>query len=366
MKYTDISKQKKMSLYEPRNNGFSKFIFLAVILFLIGTVLYVFRGKIKQAFNPVSIIASVSASNILETDGRTNILVLGSDVRNSGAESGRYLTDTMIIVSIGSVDGDIVMVSLPRDLWITEHYSKLNAVYELQGMDALKNTLFEVTGIPIHYHVVVTFDLFEQAIDILGGIEVTVENAFTDYYYPIEGMENSTCGMTPEKIAKATGEFDYPCRWKRIDFETGKQTMDATTALEFARSRHGTNNEGTDFARSKRQQKVIIAIKDKAMSLETLFNPTKVKGLYDAYSKNVDTNMDLKTLESFYLLSQQINFDKVVSVVLDDTSEADNGGLLYNPVDTTLYGGSWVLIPRTGDFSQVKAYMQKYIFGERQ
>ena len=142
--------------------------------------------------------------------------------------------------------------------------------------------------------------------------------------------------------------------------------MDATTALEFSRSRHASGTEGTDFARAKRQQEVILAIKNKVLSMQTWSNPVKLKGLYDAYAQNVVTNMDLKTLESLYLVSQQINFDKAVSIVLDDSTEADKGGLLYNPVDTTLYGGAWVLIPRTGDYSQIHAYMQKYIFGEKQ
>jgi LCP family protein required for cell wall assembly len=365
MKYTDISKQKKMAIYEPKNKGFSKFVLLAVILLLIGSVLYLFRGKIKQVFNPISIIANVSASNLLETDGRTNILVLGTDTRAAGnAESSHALTDTMIVVSIGIVDNDVVMVSLPRDLWVSQYHDKINAVYEIADIDALKSVVEEVTGIPIHYYGVVTFDLFEQAIKVLGGIDITVDNTFTDRYYPIEGMENSLCGITGD-TAKLK-ETDFPCRWKTISFAAGPQTMDATTALEFARSRHGNNNEGTDFARAKRQQKVIIAVKNKALSLQTLLNPAKLKGLYDAYSQNVVTNMDFKTLESFYLMSQQVNFDKVTSIVLDDSTDALNGGLLYNPIDSTLYGGKWVLIPRTGDYSQVHAYMQKYIFGEKQ
>jgi polyisoprenyl-teichoic acid--peptidoglycan teichoic acid transferase len=388
MKYTDISKQKRMAIYEPRNRGFSRFALLAIILLLIGSVLYIFRGKIRQAFNPVSIIANVSAANLLETDGRTNILVLGSDKRDAGAESGRVLTDTMMIISIGTVDNDIVMVSLPRDLWISNYScttdicngamyesTKLNAVYEFGGPNEVRKVVQDVTGIPIHYYALVDFNLFEQAITTLGGVNVDVKTAFTDNYYPIEGKENDTCGKskeeinkTIEEIAKGTTstELSFPCRFKTISFQTGVQSMDATTALEFSRSRHASGSEGTDFARAKRQQEVILAIKNKALSMQTLFNPVKLKGLYDAYSKNVDTNMDLKTLESFYLLSQQINFDKAVSIVLDDSTEADKGGLLYNPVDTTLYGGAWVLIPRSGDFSQVHAYMQKYIFGEKQ
>lgn len=375
MKYTDISKQKKMAIYEPRSKGFSKFILLAVILLLIGAILYTFRGKIRQVFNPISIIANVSASNLFETDGRTNILILGADTRDTGTESGHVLTDTMMIVSIGNIDNDIVMISLPRDLWIAKYHDKINAVYELGGIEELRNTVLEVTGIPIHYYVLVTFDLFKQTIDVLGGIDVNVDNALTDNYYPIEGKETDSCGKSQAEAQKlideifkniTSTELAFPCRFKTISFQTGAQTMDSTTALEFARSRHASGSEGTDFARAKRQQKVIVAIKDKALSMQTLFNPVKLKGLYDAYAKNIVTNMDLKTLESFYLLSQQINFDKAVSVVLDDRSEADKGGLLYSPVDTTLYANKWVLIPRTGDYSQIHAYMQKYIFGEKQ
>ena len=141
--------------------------------------------------------------------------------------------------------------------------------------------------------------------------------------------------------------------------------MNSTTALEFVRSRHGDNGENTDFARARRQQEVISAAKAKALSLDTLLNPTKMKGLYDAYSANVVTNIDFQTAQSFYLLSQKLDFTKVVSVVLDNNSEADKGGLLYHPVDSTLYSNQWVLIPQTGDFSQIHAYFQKYLFGEK-
>lgn len=374
MKYTDISKQRNMLEKQPNNKGLVKSVLLLVVLGVIGGSLYLFRDSIKQTFNPITIVSNVAAANLKEDDGRTNILVIGSDKREDGAESGRLLTDTMIIVSIGTVDNDIVMISLPRDLWIPKYQYKLNAILEiaemkgLNGMEELKNTVQDVTGIPIHYQVLVTFDLFEEVITELGGIDVNVDNSFTDTLYPIEGRENDLCGKTQEDIEKLgdkISEYDFPCRFETIKFDAGNVEMDGKTALKFARSRHGNNNENTDFARAKRQQKVILAIKNKALSLQTLLNPSKMKGLYDAYATNVDTNIDFQTIESFYLLSQKLDFSKVVSVVLDDRSEADNGGLLYNPVDSTLYGNQWVLIPQTGDFSQIHAYVQKYLFGDK-
>ncbi|KKS27647.1 MAG: cell envelope-related transcriptional attenuator, partial [candidate division WWE3 bacterium GW2011_GWC1_42_102] len=255
--------------------------------------------------------------------------------------------------SIGKVDKDVVLISLPRDLWVKDANGshKINAVYAFskdgEGADNLRAVLQDVLGIPIHYHVMVSFDLFKEIIDILGGVEVTVDTAFTDYEYPVENMEINNCG----------------CRYEKIVFNQGAQTMDGETALKFVRSRHGTNNENTDFARSRRQQKIITAIKNKSLSIQTLVNPAKLKSLYDAYSQNTDTDVDFGAVNSFYLLSQQINFDRVVSVVLDDRSPADQGGLLYAPADKTLYNNQYVLVPQTGDYVQIHAFVQRYLFG---
>jgi len=338
-------------------------------------VAFVFKDKILAAFNPISVVATIAGTNLKETDGRTNVLILGSDRRVAGAESGRpVLTDTILVASIGKVDKDVVLISLPRDLWVKDLNGshKINSVYAFskggEGADNLRAVLQDVLGIPIHYHVMVSFDLFQEIIDILGGVEVTVDTSFTDYAYPIENMEDNKCGRTDEEIKKMGEEGKseleiYFCRYEKIVFNQGVQSMNGDTALKFVRSRHGTNNENTDFARSRRQQKIITAIKNKSLSIQTLVNPTKLKNLYDAYAQNTDTDIDFGAVNSFYLLSQQINFDRVVSVVLDDRSPADQGGLLYAPGDKTLYNGQYVLIPQTGDYVQIHAFVQRYLFG---
>ena len=338
-------------------------------------VAFVFKDRILAAFNPISVIATVAGTNLKETDGRTNVLILGSDRRVTGAEAGRsVLTDTILVASIGKVDKDVVLISLPRDLWVKDFNGshKINAVYAFskdgEGADNLKAVLQDVLGIPIHYYALVSFDLFKEIIDILGGVEVTVDTAFADYEYPVENMEINRCGRTNEEIKKMEEEGKsnpeiYFCRYEKIVFNQGVQTMDGETALKFVRSRHGNNNENTDFARSRRQQKIITAIKNKSLSIQTLVNPAKLKNLYDAYAQNTDTDIDFGAVNSFYLLSQQINFDRVVSVVLDDRSPADQGGLLFAPTDKTLYNGQYVLIPQTGDYVQIHAFVQRYLFG---
>jgi LCP family protein required for cell wall assembly len=382
-----MSKQKKMTISQSRNDGKARLFLLIIGILTIGASLYFFKDKIKEAFNPITVVGGTTKLNIKQDDGRTNILLLGSDKRNTGAESGRdTLTDTILVASIGNVDNDVVLISLPRDLWVPNYTlengysysSKINEVYTRSGIEELKKQMEIVLGIPIHYHVMVTFDLFENVINILGGIDVDVENSFTDYSYPIEGKENDLCGKSQEEADKIISEAvekelnlervafeNFSCRWETISFEKGLQTMDGNTALKYARSRHGDNGEGTDFARSKRQQNVISAIKNKALSLETLINPGKIKDLYNQYAENVDTNIDLQSVQSFYSLSQKLDFEKIISIVLDDRSEANEGGLLYHPSDMTLYRNQYVLVPQTGDFSQIHAYVQKYLFGNR-
>lgn len=386
MKYTDMSKQKKMSIVESNNDGKTKLFLLIIGIISIAGLLFLFRDNIKEAFNPVTMVGGSSTKiNVKQTDGRTNILLLGSDKRNVGTESSRNtLTDTILIASIGNVENDVVLISLPRDLWVSNYTlengytysSKINEVYTNAGMEELKKQLEVVLGIPIHYHVMVTFDLFENIINIIGGIEVNVENSFTDYQYPIEGYEASTCGLSQEDVEKIEKEAEennvlvnypsvFPCRYETITFEKGLQTMDGNKALKYARSRHGDNGEGDDFARSRRQQTVIMAIKNKALSLETLINPVKLKDLYNQYVENVETDIDLESVQNFYSLSQELDFEKVISIVIDNGNDADEGGLLYHPVDMTLYRNQYVLVPQTGDFTQIHAYVQKYLFGDK-
>lgn len=320
------------------------------ILGIVVAVFALFGKNVTALFSPVSIAGSITQVNLKETDGRTNILVLGSDKRSTGTVTSD-LTDTILIASIGKLDNDVILISVPRDLWVQSpkgYHSKINAIYAYGGVDELQQVLQNVLGIPTHYYTIINFDLFKEVIDILGGVNVNVEKAFTDRLYPIEGKENA-----PENQ-----------RYEVIAFTEGTQIMNGETALKYVRSRKGNNDEGTDFARSKRQQKIILALKEKATSLDTLLNLGKLKNLYDTYSKNVETNIDFATIQAFYDLSKQIDFGKVKSVVLDDRSAADEGGILYAPEDTSLYGGAYVLIPRSGDFSQVRAYVSKYLFSK--
>ena len=190
MKYTDITKQKNILRKNRGDRGLAKLVLLIIVLAAISSVLYIFRDRVKQAFNPVSVVGSIASANFEQTDGRTNVLILGSDKREMGAESTRgTLTDTILDASIGTLDNDVVLISLPRDLWVSNYKlengysysSKINEVYNNGGIEELEKQIEIILGIPIHYHVMVTFNLFEDVINTLGGIDVNVENSFVDY-----------------------------------------------------------------------------------------------------------------------------------------------------------------------------------------
>lgn len=359
MKYKDFGNSVShvhtiRTLNNPKKGGFTKkktLVFVTVLIFLFAFGAF-FTKNAGSFFNPITIAGEISTANLKETDGRTNVLVLGSDQRTkSKINNGAFLTDTILVASIGRVEKNVVLISLPRDLWVkgpSGYSEKINAMYSYGGANEMKASVEEVLGIPIHYYVVVNFDMFTDAIDSLGGVEINVEKSFTDYSYPIEGKENA-----PESQ-----------RYEVINFKAGKQTMNGSTALKYVRSRKGNNGEDTDFARSRRQQLLIMGIKEKMLDPRTILDVTKLTALYKSYSDNVETNIDITTGQGFLFLSKQVAFDKVKSIVLDDRSGADQGGLLYSPEDKTLYGGRYVLIPKAGNFTQLHAYVQRYLFGE--
>jgi len=347
MSYTDLKTQNM-----PQKRGVKKrFALVALVVITLFGIGILFAKNVKALFDPISVVANFTASDLKETDGRTNILILGSDKRETLVDKG-VLTDTLLVASIGRVSKDVVLISIPRDLWVQSpegYHSKINALYDNGGGEEVRQAVENVLGIPVHYWMLIDFKLFEEAIDTLGGVDVNVEKSFTDYFYPIEGKENAP-------------EWE---RYETVKFTEGMQKMDGVAALKYVRSRKGDNDEGTDFARARRQQKVIMAIKDKAGSLDVLLNPAKVKELYDTYSRNIDTNLTFSDIQGFYLLANAVDIQGIKSVILDDRSSAEEGGLLYAPTDTSLYGGAYVLIPQTGDFGQIHAYVQKYLFGDK-
>lgn len=299
-------------------------------------------------FGPVNIFSVVLSQPVLQSDdGRTNILLLGT---GGAKHDGPNLTDTIIVASMitqpdeGQNPLPISLISLPRDIYLDSLEGKINTAYEVglekdAGLTLAKGAAGFVTGLPIHYAVRVDFSVFEKIIDLLDGIEITVPRAFDDYEYPVDGRENDDCG----------GDPTFACRFEHLYFDAGVQTMDGKTALKFIRSRKAQGEEGTDFARARRQQLVIGALKDKILSTQTFRDFKRVQAIYEELKTHIDTDLTNREIASAFNLGLKYRNATIKSIILDLN-------LLDNPPED--YRG-WILLPKSGNWDEVHQFIKK-------
>ena len=285
-----------------------------------------------------------------------NILLLGY---GGGMHQGAYLTDTMMVAHVDLEKNKVVLVSIPRDIWVKVptksevFYSKINAVYQMglfpenyPDLDTryltssenpsgiVKKVVGDVTGLKIDYYVAADFQGFVNMIDNLGGVDIYVTKSFTDKEYPIEGKENDLCGKEEkdlpelEKIATESAPLAFPCRYETISFNRGITHMDGETALKFARSRH-SDEDGGDFRRAQRQQQVIEAVKNKVLSIN--FIP-KIIPVIDELGEHIKT--DVKE-DRFILEGPNASKYTITSYVISDEllneDRSDNGQYIIVP-----------------------------------
>lgn len=270
--------------------------------------------------------------------GNTNILLLGT---GGGDHDGADLTDTIILASIDQENNIIPMLSLPRDFYVDleelDNWSRINQIYEMgskkydseTGIRLLEEAVEDITGVEIHYYVKINFQGFKDIVDSLGGVDINVENAIHDPYYPLDGT----------------------IQYQTFDLAAGLQTLDGETSLKYVRSRKTTS----DFDRSKRQQKLLFAIKETALSKDVLLNPGKITGLYNAASQNFETNLSLRQIIELAKLSETIGKDNISThVITDDPTRC--GGFLYVP-ERDLFGGAFVLVPIGNNYDFIHQYI---------
>jgi len=191
-------------------------------------------------------------------------------------------------------------------------------------MSEAKAMMQEVTGQQIQYGIRLDFQGFVDAVDQIGGVDITVARTLDDYNYPISGAEDDSCGHTPKEIdaftATVSADTDtftfFPCRFKHLHFNPGLQHMDGTTVLDFARSRHGLGIEGSDFARSARQQLIIEAVRNKMIST-SIFSPGKILGLYAIVKKSIDTDITNGELGLFLDHLPSLRSAKIITANID-------------------------------------------------
>jgi LCP family protein required for cell wall assembly len=274
-----------------------------------------------------------------EGDGRVNIMLLGT---GGPGHDGPDLTDTILIASVDPINNKVALLSIPRDLWVkipNNGYQKINAAYadgksesraksltaqERDGLNLLDQTIRPVVGIPIHYHVVLNFKAFRDVVDSLGGVTVDVSE---DLYDPTMAWQNN---------------------WNPVLAKKGRQVMYGKQALLYARSRETSS----DFARGQRQRQLMIAIKNKALSLGTFSNPVKVSKLLSSFGNNVYTDFSLNDMSRLYQISQKIPSNQITSIDLVTPP--------HNFLTTGNMNGLSIVQPRAGlfDYGAITNYIR--------
>lgn len=353
-KYWVSKLKRKLTKYRTLVRGTIIALTLGVFIFSIYSAFPLFLSALKTlARGPKTAFSLVrDPQGILRSKGsRTNVLLLGVGGAN---HEGPELTDSIIVVSVDLSSADTLLLSIPRDIWVASLKTKINSTYYYGeqkkpggGLILVKAAVEEIIGQPVHYAILIDFEGFKQAIDLVGGLEINVPEPLDDYKYPIPGMENAE----PEEL-----------RYEHFHVDPGLQHMSGDRALKYVRSRNAEGSQGTDFARSRHQQQVLMAFKDKALSLETMLSPGKIKELAQTFSDSIKTDLSETEYISLAKLAIGVNMENIRSHTLEvEDNKTGEKGLLINPPPEN-YNGQWVLTGRNGSWEEIHEFVENLFY----
>ena len=398
----DQAPQRSQRSTQPTGRGFGRHLTLIVVIAATAGAIFSYQVSStteSTAFPDFSLVSTIKHFVTAqgrelkgEDEDRVNVLLMG--IGGEGHD-GPQLSDTIIFASYQPSTGAIGMMSLPRDMSVPipgYGYSKVNHANAYGEMDepgsgpALASQVIgDVLDEDIQYYLRVDFDGFAEFVDAIGGVDIYVDNSFTDPDYPTLGREYDECGfeevdeveqveeveevseepselaqileidpeVTPETEASSDIEMntvevvpDYSCRFESITFSEGWTHMDGETALKFVRSRHGNNGEGSDFARSKRQQKVILAVKDTVLSASTFLNPSRISKMMTTLKNNIATNLDAWEIVRLAKQVKDLDTESITHHVIDASDSS--------PLYATVLNGAYLLLPKNDDWSPLQ------------
>jgi LCP family protein required for cell wall assembly len=327
---------------KPRRNKFDKLTWILVALFLVVSVITAIvafsmvknlveswtmtsvdginlpqstQAAVNDKGTPIPADVPLQSSsgppaNPWDGTSRVTILIIGLDYRDWEA-GGPPRSDTMMLLTLDPLSKTAGMLSIPRDMWVNipqvNTYAKINEAYrygELYnlpggGPGLATETVHSFLGIPINYYAQVDFYAFEKFIDEIGGIDVTID----------EELKVDPLGRNPDGSSNT------------VYLQPGVNHLNGAVALGFARMRY---TSGGDFDRASRQQQVILAIRDRVLSLNML--PTLVAKAGDIYkdlSGGIKTNLTLDQALKLALFAQQISPDKIKKGVIGPPDQVE-------------------------------------------
>jgi len=319
------------------------------------------RPTVRPATNIGADVGSVSATSQpsdlapLPTEATSGgpyaFLLMGY---GGGNHPGAYLTDSLMLVIVDPTKKTLALLSIPRDSWVPIAfsandvvYNKVNTAYALaqdqtQFTDRLPrytgnqgpgtfaaDTISRLVGVPVRYYLGLDFDGFRQMIDAVGGVDVNVPDSFTARY-PVNDDPSINAA------------------WMNVSFTKGMEHMNGARAIEFARAREVIDNpnEGTDFARSRRQRLIMEAFKTR------IFQPggmIHLPQLLAIASQHADTNYSIPGVASLARLALSWKDVTIYQTALTTANYLQDG---------TGPDGTYITVPSdpTHSWAQIRAF----------
>ncbi len=269
-------------------------------------------SKVSEEQTSANVELSGEEQEEARSDQTEDILLIGTH---------GSLTDTLMMASINTEKKKITLFSIPRDLYINGR--RINQYYNTYGVETLQGMVEDITGLTVDHYAQIDMEGFTKAIDLLGGVDITVDKAIYDGLYP-----NANGGYTAYSI------------------EAGEHHMTGAEALKFARSREST----TDFDRAARQQKILSAVREKIAKLDSLMDLKELGGLFQTAISYTKTDLDILEGIGYYYDYRDYTVD--TGFVLSTSN------YLYSTINES---GAYTLLPKTGNFSEIQKVIRELV-----
>lgn len=332
---------------KPRRSKPRRFLKIILLLLLViviatgGYFAYKLLSTSSKLFsgNPLAILQE---GKPLRTDsyGRSNILLFGTSEDDPG-HPGPELSDSIMLASVDQKKHEAFLVSIPRDLNVkydqscTEGYrGKINVVYqcakalakgdEAAAQEAMRKKIGEVLGLDVQYSVHVNYSALKQMVDAVGGITVVIESD------------------NPKGIYE-----------RYVKLPNGPAQLNGEAALALARARNAEGGYGlarSNFDREQYQQKILVALRDKAASAGTLANPIAINGLLEAASNNVRTNFETNEI-------------RTLATIAEKTPAANIKRLDLNADESRILKGDGNPVAGDYNYKDLQAFIKAYASG---
>lgn len=280
MKKKDASSRlNKRQWKRRRRKRLIKWVILPLVILLGGTGVYVTSvyNKAQNVFQASYEDDGRDGGSALRTDTvnpkEHNVSVLFVGIDRGGSRTGdvdKGLSDALMLATFNQEEKTVHLLSIPRDTYVyipsRESHTKITHAHAYGGIRETLDTVEHLFDMPVDYYARIDFDAFIDIVDALDGIEVEVPYALS--------------------------EMDSNDRQGAIQLSAGLQWLNGEEALALARTRKYDN----DFERGNRQQMILKAMMDRAVSINALAN---INNLLEAVGDNMQTNMTFTEMKDF-------------------------------------------------------------------